>query len=347
VENRDSLTTGILTTTSFDNYLKTQVTFLNGEVLKITKTDHGVKTTTLVKHKKGKALRLSSNETSNQIRMRVQGSEDTDDKDWVSLPPVTVTANQNYSPVILYSIYWLCPTPSPTYSYTTLPYSSGSRTSSSSYSMNLFSGHNPIREIQDYFKCFTNFAGSSHKYKVKICIDQPTPGTRSTWNLSSSGAQNSSSGSNLVNVGHAFLILTEVAPTGTITRNVGFYPQNSVTPYTPKDKGELNNDEQHPYNISLTIDVNSGQFFNILNYILKVKSSGQNYDLDNYNCTSFGIRALLAGQVYLPSTIGTWPGGSGNNPGDLGEDIWSMPLKPNMTRSTVQHYHPNEGRCYY
>lgn len=213
--------------------------------------------------------------------------------------------------------------------------------------MNLFSGHSTIGDIQDYFKCFTLVAGTSHKYKVTICVDQPTPGTRTAWNLSSYGVHNSSSGANPVNVGHTFLILTEVAPTGTITRNVGFYPKNSVSPNSPTDQGELNNNEQHPYNISLTINVNSSQFFNILNFISQVKQSDQNYDLNNYNCSSFSIRALLAGDTYLPSTIGKWPGGSGNNPGDLGEDIRSMLLKSNMTRITKERDHPNEGNCYY
>ena len=347
VENRDSLKTGILTTTSFDNHLKTQVTFLNGEALKIIKRDHGETTTTLIKYKKDKALQSLSNESSNQIRMRVQSSEGTDDNNWVSLPPVTVMANLNYSPVTLYSIYWLSPTPSFTYSYTPLPQSSGSRGSNNSYSLNLFSGHSTIGDIKDYFKCFTNVAGRTHKYKVTICVDQSIPGKRSAWDLTSNGVHNSSSGANPVNVGHTFLILSEESPNGTITRNVGFYPQSSVTPYSPTDKGELNNNEQHTYNISLTIEVDGSQFFNILYFISEVKNSNQNYDLNNYNCTSFGIRALMAGNVYLRSTIGSWPGGSGNNPGDLGEDIRSMTLKPNMTRSTVQHSHPNEGNCYY
>lgn len=347
VENRDSLTTGILTTTSFDGYLKTQVTFLNGAALKIIKTDHGETTTTLIRYKKDKALRSSSNETSNKITMRVQSSEATDDENWVSLPPVTVIANLNYSPVIMYSIYWISPTPTFIYSYTPLPQSSGSGGSNNSYSLNLLSGHSAIGDIQDYFKCFTNVAGSSNKYRVTICVDQPNPGTRTAWNLSSTGVGGSSSGANPVNVGHTFLILTEETPTGTITRNVGFYPQDYVSPASPVDKGVLNNNEQHLYNIALTVDVNSSQFFNVQNFISQVKSSGQNYDLDNYNCTSFGIKALMAGDVYLNSTIGSWPGGSGNNPGDLGEDIRTMTLNSNMIRSTMQYSHPNEGNCYY
>lgn len=346
VENRDSMSTGILTTTSFDGNLNTQVTFLNGNAIKIVKTDHNVSSTTLIKYKKDKALRLST-ESSSQIRMSVQGTESAADTNWISVLPVTVMMPQNYSPVTLYSIYWMSPTPSYTYSYTPLPQSPGSGVSNNSFSLNLISGPNGIGNIQDYFKCFTNVAGSSNKYKVTVCVDQPTPGTRSAWNLSSNGFQNSSSGGNPVNVGHTFLVLTEVSPTGTITRNVGFYPQSNVNPYSPIDKGQLNNNEQHSYNIALTIDVNNSQFFNILAFVSQVNYSNQNYDLNNYNCTSFSIRAALAGDIYLPSTTGSWTGGSGNNPGDLGEDIRSMPLQSNMTRTTIQHGHPNVGNCYY
>ena len=345
VENRDSMSTGILTTTSFDNSLKTQVTFLNGKAVKIVKTDHNVSTTTLIKYKKNKSLGFQ-NAISNQIKMRVQSSEG-EDSDAMALPNITVTMVQDYSSVILYSTYWMCPTPSYTYSYTPLPQSPGSSGSNGSYNLNLITGPNAIGNINDYFKCFTNVAGSSNKYEVMVCVDQPAPRTRTAWSVSPSGVQNSSSGANPVNVGHTFLILTEISPTETTTRNVGFYPQNSVNPSSPIDEGQLNNNEQHPYNISLTIDINNSQFFNILNFISQVASSNQNYDLNNYNCTSFSIRASLAGDINLPSTIGTWTGGSGNDPGDLGEDIRSMPLQSNMTRSTTEIDHPNLGNCSY
>ena len=346
VENRDSMSTGILTTTSFDSYIKTQVTFLNGRALKIVKTDHNLSTTTLIKYKKDKSLRLPK-ATSKQIKMRVQSSEGSDDSDAVALPPITVTMVEDYASITLYSTYWMCPTPTFTYSYTPLPQSSESDNSNDSYSLNLIIGPNAIGNINDYFKCFTNVSGSINKYDVTVCVDQPTPGTRNAWTFSSYGIHNSSSGANPVNVGHTFLILTEATPTGTITRNVGFYPQNNVNPHSPIDKGQLNNNEQHPYDISLTIDVNNSQFFNILSFISQVGSSNQNYDLNGYNCTTFSIRASLAGDIDLPSTIGRWTGGTGNDPGDLGEDIRSMPLQSNMTRSTTESDHPNLGNCSY
>ena len=54
IQNRDSANSGILITTSFDNNLKSEVTFLNGRALRIVKTDRGTSTTTLIKYKKDK-----------------------------------------------------------------------------------------------------------------------------------------------------------------------------------------------------------------------------------------------------------------------------------------------------
>jgi hypothetical protein len=96
----------------------------------------------------------------------------------------------------------------------------------------------------------------------------------------------------------------------------------------------------------LTITVDNGQFFNILNYISQGNNAGFLYDLNTNNCTSFVLHALDAGNVVLPATTGTWPyGGFGYDPGDLGEDIRNMSLSPNMTRNTSYNYHPNKYTC--
>lgn len=357
VQNKDSMNTGILTTTSFDGNFKSQVTFLNGRAVEIVKTDHNLSKTILIRYQKIKAIGLS-NVASTQIRMRVQSSE-ANDSNWISLPDVTITVYKNDAPDILYSTYWMCPTPSYSYSYSPLPQSPDSYNQSSNtqasesgssintFSLNVISGSYPIKDIRDYFKCFTNVAGSSNKYKVTVCVEQPSPGKRTAWTFSPDGTRSSSFGGNPVNVGHTFLVSTQVSPTGTTSRNVGFYPQGKVNPYSPSDKGQLDDNEQHTYDILLTIGVNNSEFFNILNFVSQVNSSNQNYNLNNFNCTSFSIEACWAGDIKLPSTIGNWTGGSGNDPGDLGEDIRSMPLQSNMTRNTAENDHPNQGNCSY
>jgi len=206
---------------------------------------------------------------------------------------------------------------------------------------------NPISNITNYFKCFTNGSSPAQTYSVQVCVDEPDPGTRQPWTLTSGGAAGTSAAANPLNVGHTFFVLTENDQGNIITRNVGFYPATSIFPiagYTSA-QGVLNDDDGHQYNISLTINVSATQFFGILSSISLGNNPGFNYDLNTDNCTTFVINSLGSNGVVLPSTKGTWATGSGNDPGDLGEDIGQMQLGPNMTRNTVSSAHPNVGTC--
>lgn len=205
---------------------------------------------------------------------------------------------------------------------------------------------NIIANVQDYMKCFSNYGGSDHGYQVTVCVDQPVPGSREAWAMNTAGTAGSSSGTNPVDAGHVFLILTENFSGYSIVRNVGFYPQTKVFPWSSSAQGQLNNDNGHSYNISLTVNVDNGQFFNILNYISQGNDPGYMYDLNTNNCTSFAIHAMQAGNINLPATVGSWSdGGFGYDPGDLGEDIRKMTLSSNMTRSTNYNDHPNKYTC--
>jgi hypothetical protein len=176
-------------------------------------------------------------------------------------------------------------------------------------------------------------------------VQQPDPGTRTPWTVSGSGATGSSAGSNPVDVGHTFLIFTQQTGSGTITRNIGFYPKTGVNPLSPVAQGILNNNAGDDYDISLTVQVTNTQFFNMLNYVSLGNNTGFNYDLNLNNCTTFALSTLNAGGVSLPRTTGSWLEGSGNDPGDLGEDIRAMTLTSGMTRSTADPAHPNTGNC--
>jgi hypothetical protein len=199
---------------------------------------------------------------------------------------------------------------------------------------------NAIANIADYFKCFTNDPAAS--YQVTVCIDQPQPGSRTPWRWAPSTG--SSSGSNFVDVGHVFLILSEISGGTTIVRNVGFYPSVNVSPFSSSAQGALDDNENDIYNISGSFTLNNTMFFNILGYIPIGSSPGYNYDVNSNNCTTFAINALAAGHIYLPSTTGYWIGGLGNDPGDLGEDIRDHDFS-GMTRSTIYSNHANIGTC--
>jgi len=203
--------------------------------------------------------------------------------------------------------------------------------------------NNIIADIRDYTKCFDNVAGYGQHYSVTICVAQPVPGTREPWGFTRTLPAGSA---DLVSAGHTFLILSQWDMLGRITRNVGFYPANSANPISPTDKGQLNDDEEHNYNISLTIEMDNSKFFMLLDFISHGNDPGYNYDLNSNNCSSFAIRALRSAGINLPFTMGTWPNGGGYNPGDLGEDIRSISLSAGMTKSTEQISHPNWGICY-
>lgn len=209
-------------------------------------------------------------------------------------------------------------------------------------------GNSVIQSIKTYFQCFTNVGGSDHTYTVTVCVDEPDPGTRTPWAIAENGSSSSSSaGDNPVDVGHTFLILTETYGSTTTTRNVGFYPIGNVNPSSVTSQGSLNDDETHVYNISGSFNVNNAQFFNILNFVSQGNNSGYLYNLNTNNCTTFVINAVAQADINLPRTIGTWLGGAGNDPGDLGEDLRENNI-PGMSLNLTggsDNSHYNAGQC--
>ncbi|MEO6547895.1 MAG: hypothetical protein ABIN94_07835 [Ferruginibacter sp.] len=215
--------------------------------------------------------------------------------------------------------------------------------SSSSNTFSLLNGDNPINNIIQYTKCFTNTPGSGNTYSVTVCVEQPQPGSRETWGFSGSG---SSADNNPISVGHTFLILNQTNSLGSTIRNVGFYPAYGATPLSPQSRGQINNDANHDYDISLTISMDNSQFFQVVNYINLWAESALIYDLNSNNCTTFALNALATAGINLPRTPGSWLNGGGLNPGDLGEDIRTMNLPSNMSKTTLSGTHPNIGVCY-
>ena len=206
----------------------------------------------------------------------------------------------------------------------------------------------PITNIASYFQCFTNGTLPDHTYSVTVCVDQPDPGTRDPWGLTPGGVSGSSAAANGVNTGHVFLVLSENNQGNIITRNVGFYPSGLVSPSPASmnsSQGVLNDDESHQYNLSLNINVTSTQFFGILNSVSLGNNPGYFYNINSNNCTTFVLNALGANGISLPATKGTWAGGTGDDPGDLGEDLVQMSLTENMALNTVSNPHPNTGSC--
>lgn len=180
---------------------------------------------------------------------------------------------------------------------------------------------NAITDPKGYFSCFdqTKYAA------VTIYVDQPSPGSRDPYDGT--------------DVGHTFISISQQIGSNYIVRVFGFYPQAQATPLTPSDPGTLGDDGTHQYDVSLTVYVSASQLTNAINYA--VSSSANTYNLNTYNCTNFGIQFMSKCGVALPSTTGTWPGGQGCDPGDLGEDLKSV-----SGAVTNTSYAPNtSGNC--
>ncbi len=203
----------------------------------------------------------------------------------------------------------------------------------------VYSANHIITNIRQYFQCFTATRGAT--YRVTLAVDQPYPGTRTPWRLDPDPGSSS-----LFDAGHAFLIFSESYPDGTtITRNVGFYPTSMVQAFRSQSQGVLNNDESHSYNVSGTFQVTiPSLFFSMLSYVAQGSNPGYMYNLSSNNCATFAIDALAQGHLYVPSTIGYWVNGIGNDPGDLGQDLLTDNIT-GMSKGFAATAHPNVGSC--
>lgn len=207
----------------------------------------------------------------------------------------------------------------------------------------LVDGDNIIPNITQYINCFINTPGYNHNFNITLCVSQPEVGSRESWSFAGGGSSGTGSP---VTVGHVFFILNETSSIGNITRNIGFYPASSVNPSSPISQGQLNNDVYHDYDVAVNISVTNSQFFQVLNFIQQGNNPGYLYNLNTNNCTTFALNALSGAGINLPRTPGSWLNGGGLNPGDLGEDLRTMDLPSNMTRTTLSGTHPNAGFCY-
>jgi hypothetical protein len=190
---------------------------------------------------------------------------------------------------------------------------------------------NQISDITNYLKCFD----STQPAVFTLYVDQPTANSNTPW-----------SGNPLnPDVGHTFFSIKQ----GTIRRVLGFYPSASVNLGNPATIGVCKNDSAHEFDTSLSLNINASQLNNILNYI-KLKAS-TTYNLNAFNCTDFGMRAISLAGMTIPSAYGTWgaPGvgsGAGDNPGQLGQNIRNIPVSSSVVKTTsTGNAQSNMGTC--
>ncbi|WP_029272905.1 hypothetical protein [Flavobacterium sp. KJJ] len=81
-----------------------------------------------------------------------------------------------------------------------------------------------------------------------------------------------------------------------------------------------------------------------------INDYSKTYDLNNYNCSDFGIMVAQRASLYLPKTSGSYDNFivkfKGRNPSDLGQDIRNMSTPNGATKITTKGNAPKKkGNC--
>ena len=117
---------------------------------------------------------------------------------------------------------------------------------------------------------------------------------------------------------------------GTST-SVGFYPNYQTNGNRPKDvlfgqtvPGKIVDDSDYDrkkIDVKSSFQISNEQGEHVKQFITNTKETIPKYHLSTYNCTNYIVDLCETGGITLPKTSGSWPGGRGLNPGDMGEDL--------------------------
>jgi hypothetical protein len=128
----------------------------------------------------------------------------------------------------------------------------------------------------------------------------------------------------LANTGHTFITLIKYNSDSTYAAiSYGFYPKKdnpvSATPLIPSTSSTFKDDSEHAWDEVLGKFISKRRF----NKILALTRQYHNvaYHLSKNNCTDFGLKAAALAGLKVWDTKGSWPLGSGNNPGVTGQSL--------------------------
>jgi hypothetical protein len=152
------------------------------------------------------------------------------------------------------------------------------------------------------------------RYAVIILVKQPVSGKANAF-------------TRLNNVGHMFITLIKYNEDHTaVTRSFGFYPDKinksntfSATPIDPVALSVFKDDSAHNWDEAIGKFISAKRFEKILKLLLRYDQKP--YNLNQNNCTDFGLHVAGIGGINIFATKGKWPLGSGNNPGSAGQSI--------------------------
>ncbi|MCZ4694503.1 hypothetical protein DWB61_05560 [Ancylomarina euxinus] len=176
----------------------------------------------------------------------------------------------------------------------------------------------PIESIEEYLKCID----SNLPATLTIFVDQPVPNE----NIPNMGIDD---------VGHTFIGISQNGNTSIF----GFYPEGLAKPTNTTHGSALGNDQEHWFDVPITKNISRSELNSILTYVYNFRNS--TYDLNDFNCTDFGINVGNRAGIGLPDSYNSWPEGGGSKPGSLGQDIRNMQLPSGSTRTTNGQDAPN------
>jgi hypothetical protein len=165
----------------------------------------------------------------------------------------------------------------------------------------------PSREIWEAF----DDGKAAKAYALIIQVKQPAPGRRRPF-------------TGINNVGHTFITLIKYNTDNSSTsRSFGFYPMKnswlSATPLHPGSPAVFKDDALHDWDEVIGKFVSCKRFQKIIRLIKHY--DGRQYNLNQNNCTDFGLSVATIAGLSFKVTGGIWPMGKGNNPANIGQSI--------------------------
>ena len=135
------------------------------------------------------------------------------------------------------------------------------------------------------------------KYSVTIAVEQPNKGSYDAAALKLGGGKDT--GFKTLDVGHTFIVLGNHTKKEGSYSTKGFYPAEAMSLDDVLDKtsvsGTVSDDTGHKYHAKKTYYITKSQYDKISTYISDNSSS--DYNIVSYNCTTFAVKALEAGNI--------------------------------------------------
>jgi hypothetical protein len=152
---------------------------------------------------------------------------------------------------------------------------------------------------------------TASSYALLVHVKQPIPGKRKSY-------------TGINNVGHTFITLIKYNTDNSfVSRSFGFYPNKSgffsATPLHPGSPSVFKNDSLHSWDEVVGKFISYRKFQRIIRLVKRYNLRA--YDLNQNNCTNFGLNVAMIGGISILETSGRWPLGKGSNPANAGQSI--------------------------